>query len=158
MRQPALSACALLASFALGIGTAMQVEKLRDLDPRDVPGMAALGLGDVVLAADCREHRVAVTRDRMIYLNGLLVGDLDDIATLVTHLRVLEGYRLRARPGGPDAGSCPQLPAVEPFGRGIEVRAPRSLPYGDLTRVLAAAEASGAAPVRLTLEEDSARF
>lgn len=158
MRQPLLSACALLASFALGAGTALQVQKLADLDIGDVPGMAALGLGDVVLDADCRTHRVTVTRDGMIYLNELLVGDLDGVEPLETRLRDLEGHRPRAGAGGRGLGRCEHLPAGVTAGRGVEVVAPRSLTYGDLTRVLAAAEASGASPINLVLVEDSESF
>ena len=156
MRQPLLSACALLASFALGVGTALQVQKLGDLDVGDVPGMAALG--EVVLDAGCRTHQVTVTRDGMIYLNKLLVGDLDDVEPLETQLRALEGYRLDAGGDGQGMGRCEHLPAGVPAGRGVEVVAPRSLLYGDLTRVLSAAEASGASPIRLVLVEDSESF
>ena len=158
MRQPLLSACALLASFALGVGTALQVQKLGDLDVGDVPGMAALGPGEIILDADCQTLRVSVDREHKLWLNGLHVGGLDDLEPLETHLREIEDYRLRAGTYEQGMSRCRHLPADVTVERGVDVKAPRTLPYGDLARLLGAVEASGLRPVRLTLVEESVRF
>lgn len=157
MRQPVISVCALLASFALGVGAALQVQNFTRLGPLEA-GHIDVAYDPHLLDAYCRAIHVRVDRAHDIWLNGMHVGGLGDVELLENYLRHIEERR---RGGGmyePGVSICRQLPAYAPARRGVEVKVPQTLAHDELARVLRAAEASGAGPVSLTFDDDSKRF
>jgi hypothetical protein len=158
MRRHSARACALLLSFALGVASSSRMERLAGLFDGDAPAPPPLGFAQLILDADCRTLRVTVDRDRELWLNGLHVGGIDDARLLEAYLSEIEDYRLRTGSYDEGMGRCRNLPPEVLVERGVEVKATRSLPYGDLALVLSAVEASGVRPVRLTLEDETVRF
>lgn len=153
MRQPAQSLCALVMSFALGIASTLQVQSLREsLLTGDalLPALALPAEDDA--ACQCRAFVVTLDKSGRLNLNGAAQGTLDDTASLVANLSA----SLRAREAA--RNNCTGLTLEIPRASAVYVRAPRSLPYGDLTLALDAVERAGAKSIKLALEDDAEDF
>jgi biopolymer transport protein ExbD len=158
VRQPVSSVCALILSFAVGVATALQVRSLREdshaadarlPSPSSLTGAAGAQPGS---SRSCRALVVALDGRGSISLNDERLGTLDDPSRLVAELKA----SLREREAGRD--DCPSVTLEYPPGPSVYVRAPRSLPYGDLAILLDAVEVSGAKSIKLSLEEDAQDF
>jgi biopolymer transport protein ExbD len=154
MRQPVLSLCALALSFALGVATTLQVQSLRESFLASDAALPALTLPSVAyeFPVYCRAPIVTLDKRGRLGLNGAARGTLDDTAPLIESLSAF----LREREAGRD--DCPTVTLRVPPDPAIYVRAPRTLPYGDLTLVLDAVERAGAKSIKLSLEEDAEEF
>jgi hypothetical protein len=154
MRQPVFSLCALALSFALGVATTLQVQSLRESFLADDAALPALAFPSIMndFPLYCTAPVVTLDKGGRLGLNGVARGTLDDTATLIASLSAF----LRAHEA--DSGDCLSVTLEVAPNSTVYVRAPRTLPYGDLALVLDAVERAGAKSIRLSLEEDAEEF
>jgi hypothetical protein len=164
VRQPVSSLCALILSFALGVATTLQVQTLcgssQSGDAR-LPPLPSIADAESVLGGapcNCRAFLVAVDGRGAISVNDERLGSLDDTALLVERLKELLSAREASGVERQGVGYCRDVPAGLPIERAVRVRAPRTLPYGDLAILLDAVEIAGAESIKLSLEEDAQDF
>lgn len=164
MRQPALSVCALILSFAVGVATALQVRSLSDKTSAadaQLPPMTSLTCAEGVQSGSTwNSHAlvVAVNGRGSISFNHERLGTLDDTAPLVSRLKSILRARETSGVGQQGIDSCRDFAANVAIDRIVYVRAPRSLPYGDLAILLDAVEVSGARSIKLALEDEAQDF
>jgi hypothetical protein len=164
VRQPVSSVCALILSFALGVATTLQVQTLRDessAGDAQVPPPSSLVGADgarCISPLNCSGLVVAVNGGGLISLNHERLGTLDDTAPLVSRLKAI--LRARETSGVEQQGIdlCRDFPSGVAAGGAIYVRAPRTLPYGDLAILLDAVEGAGAKWIKLALEDEAQDF
>ncbi|HVG30878.1 MAG TPA: hypothetical protein VM864_14305 [Pyrinomonadaceae bacterium] len=163
MRQPVSSVCALLLSFALGVATTLQVQTLRDdssAGDARLPSPSSLTGAESApprSTSDCRALVVAINGRGSISINGERLGTLDNTAPVVLRLKAILRERETSDAGGQGGESCRNFPGVV-VDRAVYVRAPRTLPYGDLAILLDAVEGSGAKSIKLALEDEAQDF
>jgi biopolymer transport protein ExbD len=164
VRQPVSSVCALILSFALGVATTLQVKTLRDrssADDAQLPSPSSLVGADsaqCISPLNCSGLVVAVNGGGLISINHERLGTLDDTAPLVSRLKAI--LRERETSGVEQQGIelCRDFTSGDVMGGVVYVRAPRSLPYGDLAILLDAVEGSGAKSIKLALEDEAQDF
>jgi hypothetical protein len=164
VRQPALSVCALILSFAVGVATALQVQSLSDktyAGDAQLPPLSSLTGANGAQSSstwNCHALIVAVNGRGLISFNEERLGTLDDTAPLVARLKAILRERETSGVGQQGIDSCKDFSANVAMDRVVYVRAPRSLPYGDLAILLDAVEGSGARSIKLALEDEAQDF
>jgi biopolymer transport protein ExbD len=154
----------LILSFALGVATTLQVQTLRDkssVGDAQLPSPSSLideDSAQCFSSLHCRGLVVAVNGGGLISINHERLGTLDDTAPLVSRLKAI--LRERETSGVEQQGNdpCRDFPSSVALNKFVYVRAPRSLPYGDLAILLDAVEGSGAKSIKLALEDEAQDF
>ena|SRR5687768_3658713 len=96
---------------------------------------------------------VAINPDRTLQLNGLTdMGTLDDSAKLATRLVSLFDERTRNRAYRPDMLTRIDLPDRMRIQKTVFIKAPRSITYGEVARLIDVVKGTGADPVGLQLD------
>jgi len=96
---------------------------------------------------------VAIKPDRTLMLNGLTdMGTRDDVSKLATKLVWLFDERTRNRAYRHDMLTRIDLPARLRIERTVFIKAPRSITYGEVARLIDAVKGTGADPVGLQLD------
>ena len=96
---------------------------------------------------------VTINADRTLKLNSLTgMGTVDDLSPLVDKLRSLFAERLKLRAYRHDLALRLDLPESQRIEKTIFIKAPRSLKYGDVARVMDGLKGAGAEPVGLQLD------
>ena len=96
---------------------------------------------------------VAIQPDRTLKLNNLTdVGTLEDLAPLSLKLRSVFAERLQNRAYRPDMVLRFDLPERERIEKTVFIKAPRSIRYGEVTRVIDGLKGAGAQPIGLQLD------
>ena len=106
---------------------------------------------------DCRPNPwtlvVSIQPDRTLKLNSSSdMGTVDNPGPLITKLRSVFEERLHNRAYRPDMISRFDLSEQERIEKTIFIKAPRNLPYGEVTRVIDSVKGIGAAPIGLQLD------
>ena len=102
---------------------------------------------------DPRTLVVIVGMDRTIRLNGLTdMGTLDDLSKLTTRLVDLFAERTRNRVYRDDMMARTDLPDEERIEKTVFIRAPRSLSYGEVARLIDGLKGTGASSIGLQLD------
>ena len=97
---------------------------------------------------------VTIESDRTLKLNGLSnMGTVSDLTPLALKLREVFEKRIQNRAYRPDMVSRTDLPEQQRIQKTVFIKAPRNLPYGDVTRVLDGLKATGADPIGLKLDD-----
>jgi biopolymer transport protein ExbD len=113
-------------------------------EPQDCPGCKPDPLTLVV----------TIEPDRTLKLNDLTsMGTVDDLSPLNTKLTWLFEERRRNHTYRPDLVSRLDLPEFARIQKTVFIKAPRSIPYGEVTRVLDGLKGSGADPIGLQLDD-----
>ena len=109
---------------------------------------------DRVLPPDIRTLVVTIQPDRTLKLNGLTedMGTVDDSSKLSARLVSLFAERRKNHVYRDDMKTRFDLPENVRIEKTVFIKAPRSLPYGDVARVLDGLKGSGAEPVGLQLD------
>ena len=108
---------------------------------------------DRVLPPDIRTLVVSVDIDRSLKLNGLTdMGTVDDMAKLNQKLVSLFEERLKNHDYRDSMATRSDLPDKERIERTVFIKAPRSLTYGEIARVIDGLKGSGAEPIGLQLD------
>ena len=97
---------------------------------------------------------VTVGSDRTLKLNGLTddMGTVDDMSKLNQKLISLFEERLRNRVYSDEMATRSDLPEKDRILRTVFIKAPRTIPYGEIARVIDGLKGSGADPIGLQLD------
>ena len=96
---------------------------------------------------------VTIEPDRTLKLNGLSdMGTVDDLSALSAKLKWVFEERLRNHAYRPDMIARLDLPEQQRIERTVFIKAPRSIPYGEVARVLDGLKGTGAEPIGLQLD------
>ena len=102
---------------------------------------------------DPRTLVVIVEADRTLRLNGLTdMGTLDDLSKLTARLVDLFAERTRNRVYRDDMMSRPDVPEDQRIEKTVFIRAPRSLSYGEVARLIDGVKGTGASAIGLQLD------
>jgi biopolymer transport protein ExbD len=97
---------------------------------------------------------VAINPDRTLQLNGLTdMGTLDDVSKLVTKLVWLFDERTKNRAYRHDMLTRIDLPDRQRIERTVFIKAPRSITYGEVARLIDVVKGTGADPFGLQLDD-----
>jgi len=106
-----------------------------------------------ILPPDSRTLVVTVDLDRSLKLNGLTdMGTVDDMSKLNQKLISLFEERVRNRVYRDEMATRSDLPEKDRILRTVFIKAPRTLPYGEIARVIDGLKGSGAEPIGLQLD------
>jgi len=96
---------------------------------------------------------VTIESDRTLKLNAMSdMGTVDDPAPLVTMLTRLFEERAKNHAYRSDMLTRLDLPEYQRIEKTVFIRAPRSIPYGEVARVLDGLKGTGAEPIGLQLD------
>ena len=96
---------------------------------------------------------VTIEPDRTLKLNSLdQMGTVDDISPLSAKLISIFEERTQLRAYRADMATRPDVPEQERIEKTVFIKAPRSIPYGEVVRVMDGLKATGAAPIGLQLD------
>jgi biopolymer transport protein ExbD len=108
---------------------------------------------DRVLPPDIRTLVVSVDIDRSLKLNGLTdMGTVDDVSKLNQKLVSLFEERRKNHDYRDSMATRSDLPDKERIEKTVFIKAPRSLTYGEIARVIDGLKGSGAEPIGLQLD------
>ena len=97
---------------------------------------------------------VTIQPDRTLMLNSeAVLGTVNDLAPLSSKLRSVFEVRLENRAYRWDMLTRFDLPDRERIQKTVFIRAPRNIPYGEVTRVIDGLKGAGAEPIGLTLDD-----
>ena len=96
---------------------------------------------------------VSVNLDRTLKLNGLTnMGTVDDMSRLNQKLVALFEERLKNRVYRDSMATRLDLPDKDRIEKTVFIKAPRSISYGEIARVIDGLKGSGAEPIGLQLD------
>jgi biopolymer transport protein ExbD len=108
---------------------------------------------DRVLPPDIRTLVVSIDIDRSLKLNGLTdMGTVDDMSKLNQRLVSLFEERLKNHVYRDSMAARTDLPDKDRIEKTVFIKAPRSLAYGEIARVIDGLKGSGAEPIGLQLD------
>ena len=97
---------------------------------------------------------VTIEADRTLKLNEVTnMGTVNDLTPLAGKLKTVFEERIRNRAYRHDLLSRTDLSDSQRIQKTVFIKAPRSIPYGDVTRVLDGLKATGADPIGLQLDD-----
>ena len=97
---------------------------------------------------------VTIKSDRTLMLNGLTgMGSVNDTSKLSTTLSELFEQRLKNRAYSYELRDRIDLPEEMRIQKTVFIKAPRSIPYGEVVRVLDGIRGAGASPVGLQIDD-----
>ena len=97
---------------------------------------------------------VTIKSDRSLMLNSLTdMGSVNDTSKLSTTLSDLFQQRLKNHAYGDKMRDRVDLPEAMRIERTVFIKAPRSIPYGEVVRVLDGIRGAGASPVGLQIDD-----
>ena len=97
---------------------------------------------------------VAIESDRTLRLNGLTdMGSLDDPSKLAARLTSLFSERLKNRAFRSDMLMRTDLPDQMRVEKTVFIKAPRSISYGEVARLIDGVKGTGADPIGLQLDD-----
>lgn len=97
---------------------------------------------------------VTIEPDRTLKLNSLSnMGTVDEISPLAAKLSSVFADRLKNRAYRFDLIARVDLPESQRIEKTVFIRAPRSIPYGEVARVLDGLKGTGADPIGLQLDD-----
>ena len=97
---------------------------------------------------------VAIEADRTLRLNGLSeMGTLDDPAKLQEKLVWLFAERTKNRAYRSDMLTRTDLPESKRIEKTVFIKAPRTIPYGEVARLIDGVKVTGAQPIGLQLDD-----
>jgi biopolymer transport protein ExbD len=96
---------------------------------------------------------VTIQPDRTLLLNSVKdMGTVDDLTPLHAKLRDVFEQRLQHRAYRPDMAARFDLPEQDRIQKTVFIKAPRNIPYGEVTRVIDGLKGAGAGPIGLQLD------
>jgi biopolymer transport protein ExbD len=97
---------------------------------------------------------VTIEPDRTLKLNKLSdMGTVDDLSPLSLKLREIFAERTRNRAFRSDIGALMDLPEEKRIEKTVFIKAPRTITYGEVARVLDGLKGTGADPIGLQLDD-----
>jgi len=109
---------------------------------------------DNELHASIKTLVVTINSDLTLKLNGLTdMGSVNDMSKISATLAELFQKRLQNRVYRDDLRDRPDLPDSLRIEKTVFIKAPRSLPYADVVRVLDGIKGAGASPIGLQIDD-----
>ena len=103
--------------------------------------------------ANPRTLVVTIEPDRTLKLNNLSeMGTVDNLSPLSSKLRSIFEERTHNRAYRSDMLARLDVPESERIEKTVFIKAPRSIPYGEVVRVMDGLKATGASPIGLQLD------
>jgi biopolymer transport protein TolR len=97
---------------------------------------------------------VTIESDRTLKLNQLSdMGTVDDLSAVSAKLRAVFDERLKNRTYRADMVTRVDLPESQRIEKTVFIKAPRSITYGEVARVLDGLKGTGAEPIGLQLDD-----
>jgi biopolymer transport protein ExbD len=97
---------------------------------------------------------VSIQPDRTLRLNALTdMGTVDNMTPLSSKLTEVFQDRVRNHAYRPEMISRSDLSERERIEKTVFIKAPRNIPYGEVTRVIDGLKGAGAAPIGLQLDD-----
>ena len=97
---------------------------------------------------------VTIEHDRTLKLNHLSdMGTVDDLSPLSAKLKALFEERLKNRTYRSDMVARADVPESDRIEKTVFIKAPRSIPYGEVAHVLDGLKGTGADPIGLQLDD-----
>ena len=96
---------------------------------------------------------VSISTDLRLKLNQDDIGNVNDSAPLSVRLQQIFRQRREVRAYKPGSETRTDLPEDERVEKTITVKAPRSIKYGDVMKVIDAMKGAGASPIVLQLDD-----
>jgi biopolymer transport protein TolR len=96
---------------------------------------------------------VSISNDLQLKLNQDSIGSVNDTAPLGLRLTQLFQQRKQTRAFKPGMETRSDLPDEERLEKTVFVKAPRSVKYGDVVKVIDAIKGSGANPIGLQVDD-----
>ena len=96
---------------------------------------------------------VSISTDLQPKLNADTIGSVNDTAPLSQRLAQLFQQRKETRAYKPGMETRTDLPDADRIEKTVFVKAPRSLKYGDVVKVIDAIKGAGASPVGLQVDD-----
>jgi biopolymer transport protein ExbD len=96
---------------------------------------------------------VAIGSDLQIKLNETDMGSVNEPEVLAARLSQVFQQRKESRAYKPGMETRPDVPEDERIEKTVFVKAPRSLKYGDVVKVIDAIKGAGASPVGLQVDD-----
>jgi len=97
---------------------------------------------------------VTIQPDRTLKLNGEInMGTVNDLSPLALKLKSVFEERIQNRAYRYDLVSRTDLSDAQRIQKTVFIKAPRNIPYGEVTRVLDGLKATGADPIGLQLDD-----
>ncbi len=96
---------------------------------------------------------VSISTDLQLKLNQDSMGSVNETGALSQRLAQLFQLRKEQRAYKPGMETRTDVPDEERIERTVFVKAPRSLPYGDVVKVIDAIKGAGASPVGLQVDD-----
>jgi biopolymer transport protein ExbD len=116
--------------------------------------LPAIPHDDPRIKANINTLVVTIEEDRTLKLNGLSdMGTVDDLSLLSAKLSPVFEERLRNRAYRSDLVARVDLPEFQRVEKTIFIKAPRSIRYGEVARVLDGLKGTGADPIGLQLDD-----
>jgi biopolymer transport protein ExbD len=95
---------------------------------------------------------ISVGRDSSLMLNNEATGNVNEPDELVSLLKRVFDERIANGNVSESFADDPQRPAADRIERTVFIKAPRTLNYGSITRVIDAAKLAGAYPISLQID------
>lgn len=95
---------------------------------------------------------ITVAKDRTMLLNNKPVGSTDDTSALSETLQTVFDLRMQNGDVSQVFADDPERPMTDKIERTVFIRAPKSLDYGSVARIVDAAKSAGAFPVSLQID------
>jgi len=96
---------------------------------------------------------VSISNDLQLKLNADAIGSVNDTSPLSQRLAQLFQQRKEQRAYKPGMETRTDLPESDRIEKTVFVKAPRSLKYGDVVKVIDAIKGAGASPVGLQVDD-----
>lgn len=97
---------------------------------------------------------VVVNPDRSLSLNQETgMGTIEDTSKLSKRLVDVFAKRLATHAYSPEGAVATNLPETERIQRSVFIRAPKSMPYGDIMRVIDSMKGAGATPIGMQIDD-----
>jgi biopolymer transport protein ExbD len=96
---------------------------------------------------------VSISNDLQLKLNADPIGSVNDTSPLSQRLAQLFQQRKETRAYKPGMETRADVPEADRIEKTVFVKAPRSLKYGDVVKVIDAIKGAGASPVGLQVDD-----
>ncbi len=96
---------------------------------------------------------VTIAKSGMMQLNKDDAGTTADTSHLTETLQSVFAERIRKGDVSESFADDPQRPTADRIGRTVFIKAPRTLNYGDVARVVDAVKTAGAFPISLQIDD-----
>ena len=146
-RATRLALASVLLTLASGYACDLKPKKFKDLVPSEPP------LSTEPIKPNPLTLVVAIESGGGVKLNGDNVGTVEDSAELSRRLKEIFAERRRNHAYAPGMENRTELPEEDRIAKAVFVKAPRSMKYIEVVKVINAIKGAGGNPVGLQIDD-----